>query len=498
MRSKLKKNLFFVFLYIAVGVIFGILFTARFDLNNSLEAESPKEQRAPVERFPAAKSLEESFMQIAEEVGPAIVSISTVQTRRVGVSRDFFGDPFGDEFFDRFFRDFFGDEPEREYKQRGLGSGIIIDSQGYILTNEHVVSEADDITVTLPGGREFEGKVLGTDPRSDLAVIKIEAEDLPVARLGDSDKMRIGQWAIAIGNPFGFYLRSPQPTLTVGIISALHRQLPVSPHRDRLYTDLIQTDAAINPGNSGGPLVNLDGEVIGINVAIITATGGYQGMGFAIPVNTAKLKLESLKAGEEIEYGWLGITIQNLTKALADFFKLETQKGVLVAEIHEDSPADKAGLKEGDIINKYDGEEVKDVRELINMVSNTPVGKEVKIDILRNNKPHSLMAEVGKRPDDIREFARKTTGRWRGITVRNITPDIASELGISEEKGVIVSEVEKDSLASLAGIRQGIVIYSINKEPVDSIDEFNQITEKIKEDEPALIRTSQGYIIIKE
>ncbi|HDM37851.1 MAG TPA: trypsin-like serine protease, partial [Candidatus Omnitrophica bacterium] len=282
MSLNYRRNFIFIFLYVIIGVVFGVFLVANLDLSKQVKAEKEiKESVSGVESTELGK-IQESFIKIAEEVGSAVVSISTVSTRRVGVGGDFFEFPFGrDDFFDRFFRDFFGDLPEREYKQMGLGSGVIIDKKGYILTNEHVVKDADDITVTLPDGREFKGEILGTDPRSDLAVIKIDADNLPVAKLGDSDKLRIGEWSVAIGNPFGFYLKSSVPTVTVGVISALHRHLPMTSYRSRLYTDLIQTDAAINPGNSGGPLVNLKGEVIGINVAIMSSTGGYQGIGFA-------------------------------------------------------------------------------------------------------------------------------------------------------------------------------------------------------------------------
>ncbi|HDN85752.1 MAG TPA: trypsin-like serine protease, partial [Candidatus Omnitrophica bacterium] len=259
------------------------------------------------------RDLEEATIKVAEKVGKAVVSISTVVRKKMG--RWEFEPPFEDEFFRRFFEEFFGEFP-RERKEIGLGSGVIIDKDGYILTNEHVIQGAEEIKVRLPDGREFKAEVKGVDKRSDLAVIKINAHNLPVAELGDSDNLKIGQWVVAIGNPFGFAIESPQPTVTVGVISALHRYLPRIGKRERFYDDLIQTDAAINPGNSGGPLVDLNGKVIGINVAIITTSGGYEGIGFAIPINRAKRILGKLIRGEKILYGWLGITIQDLNEDL--------------------------------------------------------------------------------------------------------------------------------------------------------------------------------------
>ncbi len=499
MRPKLKRKLMPVFLYVILGMIFGIIFTTTLNLNNNSEAQKTAKQSVSSSTSPTMGSIEQPFIKIPKEVGPAVVSISTVQTKKVATNSNSFGDFFGerDDFFNKFFKDFFGQMPEREYKQMGLGSGVIIDKKGYILTNEHVINGADDITVTLPDGREFKGKVKGTDPRSDLAVIKIDASNLPVVKLGNSDNIKIGEWVVAIGSPFGFYLRSAEPTVTVGVVSALHRQLPQTHYRNKLYTNLIQTDAAINPGNSGGPLVNLEGEVIGINVAIISSTGGYQGIGFAIPINTAKHRLDRLIKGEEIEYGWLGVSAQNLTKALADYFKLKSKEGVLVAKVFKDSPAAKAGIKEGDIIKEFDGKKIENARELVNVISTTEVGKEVKVKVLRNNKPLILIAKVERIPGDIRALGRKASGKWKGITVRGITPDIASKYNIPKGKGVIVTDVDPGSIAYSAGIRAGNVIYSINRKPANSVDNFNEITKGIAKGDSVLIRTNQGYVIIR-
>jgi len=296
--------------------------------------------------------MEDAIINVANIAGKAVVSISTEHTQKLrGGGRRFFRTPFRsspfseDESFRRFFDDFFGEMPDREYKQMGLGSGVIIDGEGYILTNEHVISDADKITVTLPDGREFKGEVKGKDVRSDLAIIKINAKDLPACALGDSDNLKIGQWVVAVGNPFGFALQNPEPTVTAGVISALHRSIGrIAPNRD--YGDLIQTDAAINPGNSGGPLVNLKGEIVGINVAIFSTSGGYEGVGFAIPINNAKKIISFLKEGKKILYGWLGVTVQDLSEDMAKYFGCPDKNGVLVGKVLENSPAQKAGMKD--------------------------------------------------------------------------------------------------------------------------------------------------------
>lgn len=497
------KNFSNILLYLAIGTVFGIIFTINLNLNPEIKAEN-NEVKNPdnSSQSQEALNIQNSFVAIAKEAGPAVVSISTVQTRKIAARRSLRVNPFGEEgdSFNKFFNDFFGERPEREYKQSGLGSGVIIDKQGHILTNEHVVGEADEITVTLSDGREFKGKLTGTDPRSDLAIIKIESNNLPVVKLGDSDKLSAGEWAIAIGNPFGFYLKSSEPTITVGVISALHRQLPQTAYGNRLYTDLIQTDAAINPGNSGGPLLNLKGEVVGINVAIFSSTGGYQGVGFAIPINTARFILDKLIKGEKVEYGWLGVSIQDITQDLTDYFHLKDKKGALVIKVISDTPAKEAGLKEDDIIIEFDGKQVENVKQLINMVSRTEVDKKVLLKVLREGREMTLTIKIGRRPDETEEIsgaAVSPSNKWNGIEVQNITPEIASKYNISEDKGVLVSNIEAGSIGSWAGLRARDVIYAINKKNVNSVDDFNKITKEIKEGEAVYIRTHRGYITFK-
>lgn len=499
MNARSKKYFFAILFYVAIGVIGGIIITTSLKLQPNSKAANNRVTTSSTETLPSLSTTQSYFTKVAKEVGPAVVNISTIQSKKVSMRSDYFGSPFqNNDFFDKFFRDFFGGMPEKEYKQMGLGSGLIITEEGYILTNEHVVGEADDITVKLSDGREFKGEIKGTDPRSDLAIIKINATKLPVARLGDSDKVKIGQWAIAIGNPFGFYLKSPEPTITVGVISALHRQLPQPSYRQRLYSDLIQTDAAINPGNSGGPLVNLKGEVIGINVAIVSSTGGYQGVGFAIPINTATFILDKLIKGEEIEYGWLGVSIQDITQDLTELFNLKDKKGALVIKIFPDSPAEKAGMRDDDIITEFNGKQIKNVRELINLVSRSEVDKRVKIKVLRADKEVLLTVRIGKRPGEAVLTSQVTPSKtWKGIEVKDITSDIALRYNISQGEGIVVSNVEKGSSGYWAGIRTGDVIYSINKKQVNSIEDFNNITNQIKKGATVYIRTNRGYITIK-
>lgn len=502
MKSRIKKITAIVG-FIIIGVLVGVILTAKFDVAPFYSKASEKdvvENSAPEEvgeRISATTGLQKSFTKVAEEVGKAVVSISTEATTEISGKR-FFA-PFGerDKFFNQFFKDFFGEMPKKKFKRRGLGSGVIIDSEGYILTNQHVVAKADKISVTLSDGREFKAEVKGEDSRSDLAVIKIDAENLPVAELGNSEKTKIGQWALAIGNPFGYVVQNPKPTVTAGIISALGRSLPNLPRRDSFYSNLIQTDAAINPGNSGGPLVNLQGEVIGINVAIFSTSGGYQGVGFAIPINRAKRILSKLKAGKEVLYGWLGVYIQNVDKELAEYFDLPDQKGVLISKVVEDSPADKAGFKAGDVIQEFNKKKIDSTQQLISIVSSAKVGKTVPVEIIRNGERVTLEVEVGKRPKEVSKYEKeKKIAKWRGIKVKPITPEMARKYRLQVKEGLIITQIEAGSVAEEVGLSEGDVILSINKKPVEDIKDFKKIIEKIG-NKNALLQTNRGYVILK-
>lgn len=455
-------------------------------------AEPPKE----------ALSLQDAFVKVSKDVGQAVVSISTEHTERYQ-TRYY---PFA-QFQDQFFNDFFVEGPQREFKRTGLGSGFIIDKEGYVITNEHVIHGADKITVTLSDSREFEARLTGSDMYSDLAVIKIEPKgELPFAKLGDSDSVQIGHWAIAIGNPFAFAVKNPEPTVTVGVISALHRSLPVTDKRTREYSDLMQTDAAINPGNSGGPLVNIYGDVIGINVAIFTLSGGSEGIGFAIPINTAKKIVNDLMQGKKVLYGWLGVIIQDVDANLASYFGLSEKSGVLVSRIVEASPAEKSGLKPGDIIFSLDNGNIKNTQDLIRALLKKNVGEQVALGVIRDFKTYSATVEIGERPEDKVVVAQRKTqpqqagqrsiNSWRGMEVSDITADIAQRFKINSEAGVIVISVKPGSPAEGSGIRPGDVIYEINRMLVRNMRDFSAAVDKTSGD--SLIGTFRGYVVLKE
>ncbi len=469
------------------------LFTALIFIPVSVRAEQPTAD--------AAEQIQAHFVDVAKRVGPAVVSISTEATEKVQMRRRSMGSPFsqhGEDPFEQFFEDFFGQIPQqREFKQRGLGTGVLIDPQGVILTNEHVIHGADKVTVTLPDGREFKGEVKGADIRADLAIVKIQAKNLPFARLGDSDSLKIGQWAIAIGNPFGFAVGGSEPTLTVGVISALHRAIqgPI----DRDYSDLVQTDAAINPGNSGGPLVNLNGEVIGINVAIFSTTGGYQGLGFAITSNKARAILDDLVQGRKVRYGWFGVNVQNITQELADYFGLNSKDGVIVAQVLPGSPAEKGGIKDGDVIRSFDGQIVKDVPDLLRKVGRSQVGKKIALDLFREKKQLTVNVLIGERPDEadqegVSTGAKGETVSWRGIEVTRITPMLAERFRLETDQGVLVADVKSGSPAEEAGFRVGDRILGINNRKVSSIEDFRSLTRAVKGD--ALVKTARGFAVL--
>ena len=446
-----------------------------------------------------ASTLEKLTVEVAASVGKSVVSISSVVKEKTG-GRFYFGSPFDrfeDDPFERFFEEFFGALPEREFKRRGLGSGVIIDPSGYILTNNHVVSGASEVKVKLFDGREFDAQIKGTDPRSDLAVIKIEAQDLPAAKLGNSDELKIGNWVLAIGNPFGFAIENPEPTITVGVISALGRDLPALGRRQRGHYDLIQTDAAINPGNSGGPLVNLKGEVIGINTAIITTSGGYQGLGFAIPVNQAKKILDKLLRGEKILYGWLGVNIQDLNEDLRSYFGVKAREGVIVLKVYKDSPAEKGGLKEGDLILAFNKKSIKTTRDLVRLVSSSEVGEFAPLKIIRAGKTHSLNIKIGKMPEDLKvaEETEEEGVTFRGMVVDNMNSIYQRKFRIRSDEGAVVVDVKPGSLAEKSGLAVGDVIFKVESKKIKNVEDFKAAVSKVKN--KCLLKTGRGYLVLK-
>jgi len=419
-------------------------------------------------------SRQNAIVKAAQKVGPTVVSISVVQVRVVRESPFFspFGSDFSDEFWGGFFR-------PREYKEKiySIGSGVIINPEGYILTNEHVVRGADQLKVTLTTGEEYQGKVIGLDQASDLAVVKIDAKNLPYADLGNSDDLIIGEWAIAVGNPFGYLLDDPSPTVTVGVISAVNRDIKRERGQVQIYRKMIQTDAAINPGNSGGPLVNADGEIIGINTFIFTTSRGSEGIGFAIPVNRAKAILSDLIKHGEVEKTWIGVKVQDLTPLLAQSLELEKAQGVIVSDVEEDSPAQKAELKRKDIIIKANDQKIGNSSDWEDLAYLARPGEPIEISLWRNGKEvHTKLV-----PEPFSPQIAKRSQNDLGMTVANITGAIANQLGIYDRKGVIITGVEKGSLAYNVGLEAGDIIRQIGDKPIQNSEDYENILKKIKD-----------------
>ena len=435
-----------------------------------------------------------NFSELAELAKPGVVNIRTERVVKQSgrVYRHFFGNPFGGERnpFEDFFGPFFDQQPPGGYKQQSLGSGFIIDKEGFIVTNNHVVAEADQIKVKLADEREYEAKVIGRDPKTDLALIKIEgARNLEPLPLGDSEKLKVGSWVVAIGSPFGL-----EQTVTAGIVSAKKRVIGAGP-----YDDFIQTDASINPGNSGGPLLDLQGRVVGINTAIV-ASG--QGIGFAIPINMASSIVDQLKDKGEVVRGWLGVGIQDLTPELAEYYSLEPHKGVLVTQVFEGDPADKAGVQKNDIIIALNGQPVSTGRELSAVVASTPVGGKTTITLLRGNRQMSVTAIVTKRDDqDVRAAEEKREGDAIGLQVAELTAERARQFGLDpDEKGVLIVDVARDSRAEKAGVRVGDIVKGINRFKVESIKEYSSLMAKADKKKPLLmlvLRRNEGLQAIK-
>lgn len=445
----------------------------------------PAEGRAPIEQ---ARGISKAFEVVAEKITPTVVSISAIKKTREapagakGQMNDPFFDPFreffGDDFFDRFQRG------PNSAPLQGMGTGVIVDARGYIVTNNHVVGEADELLVRLHDDkRTYKATRVGTDPRSDLAVIKIDGpSSLAPARLGDSDSLKIGEWVVAAGNPFGL-----DNSITAGIVSAKGRSLANSGN----YEDFIQTDAAINPGNSGGPLVNLDGEVVGINTAIFSRSGGYMGIGFAIPSNMVKRVYKELIDKGKVVRGWLGVAIQELSEDLAESFGYKSTSGALVGQVQPGSPAEQYGIKQGDIITLFDGKAVTDVNQLRNMVAATTPGTKVDVQVVRAGRTETLsvkIEELSAQPEEALQPEEEES--VVGLSLEPLTPDLGKRLGSRRIEGVVVRGVIPGSLASSSGIQPRDIILSINGKAVKSAEDVRALLTK-----PAL---QQGVRIIVE
>lgn len=424
----------------------------------------------------SAMQISSAFEKVANEITNSVVSIqaSTKPAQRRMQSR---GRGLEDPFFDQF-KEFFGEDfmeklpiPDDKGGQQGLGTGVVISSDGIILTNHHVAGEADTITVKTQDGKSFKAERIGTDSRSDICVLRVKDANLKPAKLGDSDALKIGEWVVAAGNPFGL-----DNSITAGIVSAKGRSIMGGGQ----FEDFIQTDAAINPGNSGGPLVNLRGEVIGINTAIFSRSGGYMGIGFAIPIKMAKSILDSILNKGKVVRGWLGVSIQNLTEELSNSFSHDGTEGALVGQVQEKTPAAKAGLKQGDIIVKFNGENIKNVNQLRNMVAATSPGTTVPVEIVREGQKKTLQATVEELPATITEEGEPVTPQISadvGMTLENLTPEIARQLRSKRTEGAVVTGVLPGSAAQEAGIQPKDIIISVNGKAIKTVKEFNNLVD---------------------
>ena len=433
-------------------------------------------------------TLNASLADVAETVKPSIVNISTTKTIS---AKDH---PLGNFMDDPFFKKFFGDKlhphgEKKEYKSSALGSGVIVTSNGYILTNNHVVQDVDEIKVFLHDRKELPGKVIGNDPKSDLAVIKVDAKDLPAITMGSSEKMKVGELVIAIGNPF-----SLGHTITMGIVSAVGR----SNVGIAEYENFIQTDAAINPGNSGGALVNVHGELIGINTAIFSTSGGYMGIGFAIPSDIAKTNMQSIIKHGKVVRGWLGVQIQNITDELAKHFDITVDHGALVTDILTGTPAEKAGFQRGDIIVELNGNTVIDTNDLRNKVAATLPGTEVTIKVMREGKGIDIPVIIGEQKSDKKGLAGEFENMLSGVHVQALTPDLKESLEIPDKtSGVIITNLEEDSPAAEL-LRKRDVIQEINRKSIKDLDVYKEVVSKISKKDSVLLLVfrSGGYIYV--
>lgn len=414
------------------------------------------------------------FSEVVDHAMPAVVNISTTRVvKSKGNGSPFMNDPFFREFFGE---EFFRNQIPKNRRESSLGSGVIVDKRGYIVTNNHVIAKADEIKVVLSDKREFTGKLIGTDPKTDIAVIKIKSDKLPVLEWGDSEKLRVGEYVLAMGNPFGL-----NQTVTMGIVSAVGRaNVGIAD-----YEDFIQTDAAINPGNSGGALVNTRGQLVGINTAIFSRSGGYMGIGFAVPSNMVKKVMDSLVATGKVTRGWLGVSIQPVNEELAKHFGLKSAEGVLVNEVMKDTPAQKAGMKEGDVIISFDGKPTADPTELRNIVAETRVGKRVKIKVVRDKGTKVLSATITEQPKDLaktdeaEESDGEATG-LEGVEIRELTPQIARQLGLpGVTAGVVVTNVTVGSPAERSGLQTGDVILQVNNRRIRGLQEFRDEVARV-------------------
>lgn len=481
------KKLFFI-------LSFSIIFSA---LTFTVKAEE-------ISAIENLRQTSKAFASVAKKVSPSVVFIK-VESIRKDVPVSPFTSPFGDDLFKRFFGDAFPEFPEQqqtpsERRVMAQGSGFVfstkkslLSSTSYIVTNNHVVEGADKINITFKDGREFAAKVVGTDPKSDIAVLEINDSSHPALIMGSSAALEVGEWVIAVGNPFGL-----SHTLTVGVVSAKGRTgLGIND-----YEDFIQTDAAINPGNSGGPLLNLDGEVIGINTAIFSRSGGYMGVGFAIPVDLVNNIVKQLIEHGEVTRGYLGIVIQAMTPELSKSFGLSVSQGILISQVAEGSPADKAGLKVGDLIVSYRGKSVSEVGDFRNQVALTAPGSKASLSIIRNGKRKDISVIIGNlQQTPVTAKAATQSSDELGLVVQTITRDLAGQFNVKPGQGVLVTDVKPGSIAAMAGIRAGVVILQVDRKVINSAAHFKQAIEKSRKNKQVLLlvrdQDMASYVVLK-
>lgn len=475
---KNRQVLLIVLFGVFLGVIAGLIIAANWNLpKGSVAAEDRvfSSSRSDDLSDPSVASLQtmsKGFAAVAKKVKPSVVTIKSTATVRTDVP----------EFWRQFFN-----VPEEQIRQ-GLGSGVIVDENGYILTNNHVVENADELQVTI-GTSAYDAKIIGRDPQSDLAVIKIDAKNLTAIKMGDSDELEVGEWVLAIGNPFSELL---DQTVTAGIVSAKGRSGLT--RGEISFEDFIQTDAAINPGNSGGALVNLKGELVGINTMIFSTSGGNVGIGFAIPINLAKNVMKQLIEKGRVTRGWLGVYIGNVSEETAEAFGLDKPRGALVNQVTENSPAEEAGLKNGDVILKVNDKEIRDSSMLMNTIAAMAPGTRVTLTIWRDGKEKTVSVKLGERPDTFAEDTQKETkGNTLGLEVANLTAETQRRLGTNyDEEGVLVVRVVNNSPADRQGIRVGDLIKEVNRRQVTNVREFNSVIKEVKPGEVVLFRIKRG------
>jgi serine protease Do len=493
--SKINRRTWLYAVVLILGFIGGLVasnFGLTFEAGRSKKSAGMAQAQAGLsEGKSLADQFSDAFEKASQKVNPSIVPIFAKQVVEVQNPFAFPTDPFRDFFGDDFFKRFFGTPPEQQKQTvHSLGSGVIVAKDGYILTNNHVVDGAEELTVVLPDKKKYPAKLVGTDPQTDVAVIKIDAQDLTAATLGNSDGVKVGQWVIAVGNPFQL-----MHTVTAGIISAKGRsEMGLAD-----YEDFIQTDAAINPGNSGGALADLDGNVIGINTAINSPSGGNVGIGFAIPINMASKVMEALISEGKVTRGYVGLLLQDLDDDLAKAMKLKSTEGALVGDVTAGGPADKAGIKRGDVIIEMNGEKVENSMQLRNLVAQTKPGISVEFTLVREGRQMQVKVLLGERPKELgagrqpeEKQPKEQTYQKLGLSVQTLTPDIASQLGYKNVEGVVVTDVAAGSPAEDAGLQQGDLVMEVNQVEVRTVQDFKTALARLKSGDSAALLVRRG------